>query len=204
MNFGILLIQGLVNSFGLVTMSAFAAAVKIDSFAYMPVQDFGNAYSTFVAQNKGAGLEERIRKGTKSAVIVAALFCFLISTIVFNFADTLMLIFIKPEQTEIILKGAEYLRIEGACYLGIGLLFLLYGYYRGVGKPGISVVLTIVSLGTRVLLSYALAPTLGEHMIWWSIPIGWFLADAIGVVQGIRKEKWFSRKRAEDEKVFND
>ena len=41
-------------------------------------------------------------------------------------------------------------------------------------------------------------------MIWWSIPIGWFLADAIGVVQGIRKEKWFSRKRAEDEKVFND
>ncbi len=204
MNFGILLIQGLVNSFGLVTMSAFAAAVKIDSFAYMPVQDFGNAYSTFVAQNKGAGLEERIRKGTKSAVIVTALFCFLISTIVFNFADTLMLIFIKPEQTEIILKGAEYLRIEGACYLGIGLLFLLYGYYRGVGKPGISVVLTIVSLGTRVLLSYALAPTLGEHMIWWSIPIGWFLADAIGVVQGIRKEKWFSRKRAEDEKVFND
>lgn len=83
-------------------------------------------------------------------------------------------------------------------------MFLLYGYYRGVGKPGISVVLTIVSLGTRVLLSYALAPTLGEHMIWRSIPIGWFLADAIGVVQGIRKEKWFSRKRAEDEKVFND
>ena len=77
MNFGILLIQGLVNSFGLVTMSAFAAAVKIDSFAYMPVQDFGNAYSTFVAQNKGAGLEERIRKGAKSAVIVAALFMFL-------------------------------------------------------------------------------------------------------------------------------
>ena len=64
--------------------------------------------------------------------------------------------------------------------------------------------LTIVSLGTRVLLSYALAPTLDEQMIWWSIPIGWFLADAIGVVQGIRKEKWFSRKRAEDEKVFND
>ena len=204
MNLGILAVQGLVNSSGTTVMAAFAAAVKIDSFAYMPVQDFGNAYSTFVAQNKGAGLEERIRKGTKSAVIVAALFCFLISTIVFNFADTLMLIFIKPEQTEIILKGAEYLRIEGACYLGIGLLFLLYGYYRGVGKPGISVVLTIVSLGTRVLLSYALAPTLGEHMIWWSIPIGWFLADAIGVVQGIRKEKWFSRKRAEDEKVFND
>ena len=62
MNFGILMIQGLVNSFGVLTMSAFAAAVKIDSFAYMPVQDFGNAFSTFIAQNKGANEEERIQK----------------------------------------------------------------------------------------------------------------------------------------------
>lgn len=54
MNLGILMVQGLVNSFGPVVMAAFAAAVKIDSFAYMPVQDFGNAFSTFVAQNYGA------------------------------------------------------------------------------------------------------------------------------------------------------
>ncbi|MCI8361063.1 MAG: MATE family efflux transporter, partial [Clostridiales bacterium] len=46
MNFGILLVQGLVNSFGPAVMAAFAAAVKIDAFAYMPVQDFGNAFST--------------------------------------------------------------------------------------------------------------------------------------------------------------
>ena len=58
MNFGILMVQGLVNSFGPVVMAAFAAAVKIDSFAYLPVQDFGNAYSTFIAQNYGAGNRE--------------------------------------------------------------------------------------------------------------------------------------------------
>ena len=51
MNLGILMVQGLVNSFGTVAMAAFAAAVKIDAFAYMPVQDFGNAFSTFIAQN---------------------------------------------------------------------------------------------------------------------------------------------------------
>ncbi|MFQ7171983.1 MAG: MATE family efflux transporter [Thomasclavelia ramosa] len=83
MNFGILMIQGLVNSFGLVTMSAFAAAVKIDSFAYMPVQDFGNAFSTYIAQNKGAGLEERIHKGFKVAVVMASIFCIFISALVF-------------------------------------------------------------------------------------------------------------------------
>ena len=51
MNFGILLVQGLVNSFGATVMAAFAAGVKIDSLAYMPVQDFGNAFATYVAQN---------------------------------------------------------------------------------------------------------------------------------------------------------
>ncbi len=67
MNFGILMVQGLVNSFGIVIMAAFAAAVKIDSFAYMPVQDFVNAFSTYVAQNYGAGKSERFRKGIRSA-----------------------------------------------------------------------------------------------------------------------------------------
>lgn len=50
--------------------NAFAAAVKIDSFAYMPVQDFGNAFSTYVAQNYGAKEEKRIKNGIKSAVIL--------------------------------------------------------------------------------------------------------------------------------------
>lgn len=68
MNFGILMVQGLVNSFGPVVMAAFAAAVKIDTFAYLPVQDFGNAYSTFIAQNYGAGKKDRIRKGTKGII----------------------------------------------------------------------------------------------------------------------------------------
>ena len=66
MNFGILMVQGLVNSFGTVVMAAFAAAVKIDSFAYMPVQEFGNAFSTFIAQNFGARKGDRIRRGVRS------------------------------------------------------------------------------------------------------------------------------------------
>ena len=45
-----------------------------------------------------------------------------------------------------------------------------------------SVVLTVISLGTRVALSYALAPSLGVRVIWWSIPIGWALADLTGGV----------------------
>ena len=183
MNFGILMVQGLVNSFGTVIMAAFAAAVKIDSFAYMPVQDFGNAFSTYVAQNYGAGKTDRIRKGIRSAGLTSAGFCILISVLVCVFAALLMSIFIDPSQREIIAAGVHYLRIEGACYIGIGLLFLLYGYYRAVNQPGMSVVLTIASLGTRVALAYLLSATpLGVTGIWLSVPIGWALADAIGIL----------------------
>lgn len=182
MNFGILMVQGLVNSFGTVIMAAFAAAVKIDSFAYMPVQDFGNAFSTYVAQNYGANQPDRIKKGIRSAGLTSAVFCIVISVLVCAFAAPLMGIFIDPAQTEIIAAGVQYLRIEGACYIGIGVLFLLYGYYRAVNQPGMSVILTIASLGTRVALAYLLSATpLGVTGIWLSVPIGWALADAIGI-----------------------
>lgn len=183
MNFGILMIQGLVNSFGTVIMAAFAAAVKIDSFAYMPVQDFGNAFSTFVAQNFGAGKSDRIRRGMCSACCTSAVFSLVISLLVVLFAKPLMSIFIDPSETAIIAAGVTYLRIEGACYLGISTLFLLYGYYRAVNKPLMSVILTVASLGTRVALAYALAPlpAVGVIGIWAAIPIGWALADAIGI-----------------------
>ena len=183
MNFGILMVQGLVNSFGPVVMAAFAAAVKIDSFAYAPVQAFGNAFSTYVAQNYGAGKTERIRRGMRDAALGAFVFCTVISVLVVVFASQLMGLFLNEESVEAISVGAGYLRIEGAFYFGIGLLFLLYGYYRAVHKPGISVVLTVISLGTRVVLAYALSSVawIGVTGIWVSVPIGWILADLTGM-----------------------
>ncbi len=184
MNFGILMIQGLVNSFGVVIMAAFAAAVKIDTLAYMPAQEFANAYSLFISQNYGAGEKERIKNGTKLSFITSIIFCLVISILVFVFGGIFMRFFVDYRETAIILAGRKYLRIEGAAYIGIGILFLWYGYFRAVDRPQISLILTIVSLGTRVILSYALAPntSLGVIAIWLSIPIGWFLADVTGLI----------------------
>lgn len=192
MNLGILMVQGLVNSFGTVVMAAFAAAVKIDAFAYMPVQDFGNAFSTFIAQNYGAKEKRRIQKGLKEAVRISAIFCLAISMLVCIFAKPLMMIFVDAKETDIIMAGVRYLRIEGAFYIGIGWLFLLYGLYRALSRPSMSVVLTVFSLGTRVVLAYILSaiPSIGVTGIWWSVPIGWALADLVGLTYyKIRKQK---------------
>lgn len=182
MNFGILMVQGLVNSFGPVIMAAFAAAVKIDSFAYMPVQDFGNAFSTFVSQNYGAEEYGRIQQGIKKAILVSILFCILTSIVVLVFARQLMLIFVQAHEIDVLNAGVHYLWIEGSFYWGIGCLFLLYGFYRAVKKSAMSVVLTIISLGTRVVLAYVLAEFIGVNGIWLAIPIGWILADGVGLV----------------------
>ena len=191
MNFGILLVQGLVNSFGTAVMAAFAVAVKIDTVAYMPVQDFGNAFSTFVAQNYGAGKRDRIRAGVKWAAACVIVFCLAVGGAVCLLAPRLLAFFAGAEAAEVIAIGTGYLRIEGSCYLGIGVLFLLYGYFRAVNRPAVSLVLTVCSLGTRVALAYALSalPALGVTGIWLSIPIGWFFADTVGILLWRRENR---------------
>lgn len=189
MNFGILLVQGLVNSFGTIVMAAFAAGVKIDTLAYSPLMDFGNAFSTAIAQNYGAGDQKRIRECVIASAKMVVSFALLTSVIIYAFAPELMAFFVPETATETIAIGAGYLRIEGACYIGIGILSMLYAYYRAIKEPGMSVILTILSLGSRVILAYALSalPLFGVTGIWLSIPIGWAIADVYGVWKGVRR-----------------
>ena len=181
MNFGILMIQSLVNSFGVNVMAAFAAGVKIDAFAYAPAQDFANGFATFVAQNAGAGCADRVKRGLREAAMMSLGFCALVSAVVGIFAAPLLSIFIDPAQSDVMAVGMHYLRTEGLCYVGIGLLFLLYATYRGLERAGMSIVLTVISLGLRVVLAYWLAPSWGLDAVWWAIPIGWAVADAVGL-----------------------
>jgi len=197
MNLGILMVQGLVNSFGFAASAAFAVVVKIDALSYMPAQDFGNAFATYVAQNYGANKLDRIKIGTRISMMISTGFCILVSVFVFVFAEALMLIFIDATEVTTINIGIQYLHIVGASYAGIGILFLLYGLYRGIGKSQMSIVLTIISLGSRVLLAYALSSlsSIGIVGIWWAVPIGWALADIFGIVYYFMKKDLFMQSR---------
>ncbi len=181
MNLGILMVQSLVNSFGAAVMAGFAVGVKVDAFAYAPAQDFANGYATFVSQNLGAGRGDRVRQGMRDAMMISCVFCAVVSLLVCLFARQLMSLFITPGDADAVRAGVRYLRIEGMCYVGIGVLFLLYATFRGLERAGVSLLLTLVSLGLRVALAYAFAPVFGTDAIWWSIPIGWLAADVTGL-----------------------
>lgn len=129
--------------------------------------------------------------GLERGAAVSVGFCIAVSAVVCIFVRPLMLLFVKAEESAIIAEGVRYLRIEGSFYCGIGCLFLLYGLYRALGKPGMSVVLTVISLGTRVVLAYVLSaiPAVNVVGIWWAVPIGWALADVTGFVYYFRRRK---------------
>ncbi len=183
MNLGILMVQGLVNSFGLTVSAAYAIAGKLNSFVILPCTDFANAYSIFVAQNYGARKGKRIRKGTVTALLISSVFCMIVSACVLIFTEPLLLLFVDSSEVGVIAVGVEYLHVEGMFYVLLGILLLLYGLYRGLGRPLVGIIITILSLGTRVALAYTLAPTaLGIMGIWWAIPIGWILADSFGLL----------------------
>jgi len=190
MNLGGLLVQGLVNSYGISVMAAFASGNKIDSFIHMPVGEFASALTTYIAQNRGAGRRDRIWSGLRVAMISVVAYCALYSTIVFFFKQPMLTMFVDPSETEILSIGTRYLSMVPPFYFCIGILSLFYGYYRGVGRPQISLVLTFFSMGTRVAMSYSLSAMFGDvGMIWWAIPLGWGLADLVGFTF-----LWLSRK----------
>lgn len=184
MNLGILMVQGLVNSFGTAVMAASAAAVKIDAFTYMPLQEYANAFSTFIAQNAGAGQTARIRGGIRHAAATVVAYSLSAAVLLWFLAKPLMHVFIDAQETAILTEGVRYLHTICPFYFGIGCLFLFYGLFRALGKPAVSVVLTVISLGTRVALAYTLSAVSGVGVagIWWSIPIGWMLADLAGIL----------------------
>ena len=180
-SFGMLLIQGLINTFGTTVMAAFAACSKIDEFANRPLQDLSNAFSTYVAQNKGADNIKRIREGFKDILKLIAIISVTISIVVFIFAQDLISIFVKKESLDIISVGVDYLRIVCVFYILLGCIVMFYGFFRGIGEVKVSIILTVVSQGIRVVLAYGLARTsMGFAGICWSIVIGWLLSNLLG------------------------
>ena len=179
-SFGMMLIQGLVNTFRTTVMAAFAADSKIDSVANTPLQDLGNAFSTYTAQNKGAGETKRIREGFRVTSRIIIVLSAIISIVAFVFAPNLITLFVSKDATEVIAVGIGYLRIVSVFYVLLGFIVMFYGFFRGLGEIKISILMTIVSQGLRLLLAYSFAPIKGFSGVCWAIVIGWFLSDLLG------------------------
>ncbi len=190
-SFGMIAVQGLVNSFGSVTMAAYTAAARIDSIAMMPIMNLGLAVSTFTAQNIGAGNLERVRRGYRRTLAMVAACCAATSTVILLFGPKLIELFIDAREVEVIAQGNDYITVVSFFYILLGLLFVTNGVLRGSGDMIVSMASTIVNLTVRVIFAYFLSSRaeIGYHGIWWSIPIGWGCGFIVAYTR-YRSGKW--------------
>ena len=188
-----MMIQSYINSFGKAAMAGIGAASKVEGFCFLPVNAFGMALSTFVAQNLGAGKKERIRKGLLFALPAASLAVLAAGTLLFFFSPALVGLFNRDP--EVIYFGTLRGRICGLFFCLCGFSHVSSAAMRGLGKP---IVPTVVMLTCWCAVRVITLMTIGQvyHNILlavWIYPITWTLSTVVYVfyLRHLRKQGMF-------------
>lgn len=185
-----MLMQGLVNSYGKVFVAGYTAATKIDTLCLLPNMNFSNAMSSFTAQNIGAGKPERVKEGLRACLLMVALFAIFITIMIFLFGDLLLGLFLEPGEAGSALSyGLAYMQTVSVFYILMGVLFVVNGLLRGAGDMASFMGSSLSNLFSRVALAYLLAHFLGSAAIWWSIPAGWAVGATVSLLR-FKSGRW--------------
>ncbi len=176
LSFSIAIIQSVCNSFGEEIIAAFATATRIEQFATQPLLALGLSMATFSAQNWGANLLNRIRKGAQKTLIVTAIIALLGFIAVRFFGQYAILIFLDQKNEFIIETGRQYLLISTPFYFFLGLIFIFRNTIQGIGRPIIPLISSVLELIVRSFAAIVLAKSLGYIGIFYAGPIAWFVA----------------------------
>jgi len=199
-SFAALTIVRLVNSFGSTEIAGYTAAIKLDQLALMPLMNLSLAISTFVAQNMGAGLEDRAKKGLRSGALIMGITATVVSGFIMIFGKTLISLFVDETAVntpQIIQSGTSYLVVIAFFYILHAMFFAFNGFFRGVGDAVVVMALTITSLTIRSVAAHLLVhfAGMGINAVAWSIPIGWGLCTLF-CVWYYKKRKWSGKAAA--------
>ena len=173
----IMLMTGLINSYGSTFMAGFSGASRIDTFAFMPLMSFTSAITTYVGQNVGARRLDRVKDGVRSVVRMALITSVGISVLLLPLSGSLMRLF-NPD-VEVIQAGVAYLVRLLPFYSLLAIMFMLNGAMRGAGQVMVPMISSIISLWlVRVPAAYLLAHYFGRNNLFFCFVAGW----AVGLV----------------------
>lgn len=175
---GMMFMTAVVNGFGSIVMAGFSAASRIDSFVGMPSMNISMALSTFVGQNLGAGKPERVKKGYRSALLIAMSITLVLMVVLLIFGKPLVSIFTSDQ--EVIAVGARYLRVIAPFYIAFTMMFITNGVIRGAGETIVPMISTLFAMWlVRVPSAVLFSSIWGEMGIWWAMPTGWLFGMII-------------------------
>ena len=188
---GMMVVQSVVNTFGAAALAGYSTGMRIENYCCVPWTAFNSAISTYTAQNFGAKKSERIRAGFAS-ISRMILVCSVVFFVVLQAAaHPIMRIFLGGNLTsEAERVGVAYIRWDGIFIGLLGFKMAIDGTLRGAADTKAFTIANLVNLGTRVVLSFTLAPIVGIQMVWIASPIGWGINALISGLH-LRKTKWF-------------
>ena len=170
---GKIAIQALVNTMGVSVAAAFAVVNRIDDFAITPEQNIAHAMTALMAQNKGAGKNDRMREGFRCGMILEIVYGAAVMVICQVFAGELMALFVKDE--EVIGHGVIYLHLIAVMYILPAVTNAIQGFFRGIGDLKVTLMSSFTNMVVRVI---AAAPMIllwnfGIEALPYSYLAGW-------------------------------
>ena len=170
---GKIVIQALVNTMGVSVAAAFAVVNRIDDFAITPEQNIAHAMTALMAQNKGAGKNDRMREGFRCGMILEIVYGAAVMVICQVFAGELMALFVKDE--EVIGHGVIYLHLIAVMYILPAVTNAIQGFFRGIGDLKVTLMSSFTNMAVRVI---AAAPMIllwdfGIEALPYSYLAGW-------------------------------
>ena len=179
---GNIIIQGVINGFGPAVMAGYSASVKLNNLVTTSFTTIGNGISNFTAQNRGAGQNERVKKGFSAGLRMVWIICIPFMLLYFLAGPFLIRLFMDAPTEAAVSCGVAFLRILSPFYLVIATKFVSDGVLRGAGLMQQFLIATFTDLILRVGLAFAFSATsLGSVGIWCAWPIGWVVATGMSV-----------------------
>ncbi len=171
---GKVMIQGYVNALGVNAIAAYNAVTRVDGFALIPEQGIASAISTYIAQNRGANKEDRIKSGFAAGIRMELIYGVFIALLAFTLRRPIVAMFVKGDGTnEVIELGAAYLSIMSFLYILPGLTNGFQGYFRGIGRIPVTILCTGIQITLRVISTALLSPVMSIRGIAIACGIGW-------------------------------
>lgn len=174
---GSIMLQSANNALGTACVAAFTAAMRIKMFVMCPLDALGMAMATYSGQNYGAGKPERIWMGIKSATLMMVVYSVAIAIIMWILADKFALLFISPDETEIMKDTVYFLHLNTMFFVLLGLLSILRYSIQGVGYTQLSMFSGVAEMVARVLVSLFLVPALKFQGVCLGDPTAWLFAN---------------------------
>lgn len=191
---GNMCVQGLINSFGTMTVAAYTAAGKIDSIVIQIVMSIAMSLSVYSGQNIGAGNIERIRMGLRGTLKIMLTVCVTIAILILIFKRQMLSIFLsESDAAEAINIGCTYLSIMGIAYIICGIMQSFQNLIKGAGDVNVAMAAGFVELSTRIAGSYLLVHFFGVTGLWLAIPVSWGSACLIPFLRYM-SGRWINKR----------